>query len=174
MLTSNLFNFVNFDQTQSQSGTFASSPPGSDGLICSVRSQHHRIGSIGGTRFWNRSPLLDSFTRHTTWYLSSPEGTVPLIATTGTIPGLTYIWGNPGSGSGPGSYPELLYLRSGKSSVMTCGLFDRRSRSPSVSFMLGSVLRPGPPRDPETETWGPAPKKTMASHSFRNALLLLF
>lgn len=32
MLTSNLFNFVNFDQTQSQSGTFASSPPGSDGL----------------------------------------------------------------------------------------------------------------------------------------------
>lgn len=59
---------------------------------------------------------------------------------------LNLICGRTGCGSerdtGSGSYPELLCLRSGNSSVITWGLFDRRSRSPSVSFMLGPVRFP--------------------------------
>lgn len=75
--------------------------------------------------------------------------------------------------TGSGSYPELLCLRSGNSSVITWGLFDRRSRSPSVSFMLGPVRFPVQ-FHPETH-WHSTPPPTHAktSHNFRYSRPLL-
>lgn len=75
---------------------------------------------------------------------------------------LNLICGRRGCGSerdtGSGSYPELLCLRSGSSSVITWSLFDRRSRSPSVSFMIGPVRFPVQ-RHPQTH-WHSTPPPT--------------